>query len=89
LSGDVYPLRKKVKKPLPQAFQVVANLLSTGHIQEYVPPWDTRREALGLDKKPPLAYTMEDARLDIEKIAKSLGLDRKLMFDFKTKKFRW
>lgn len=87
--SPLYPLRKKVVPPIPEAYEAIKNLLTKGHIQLLMYPWDKKREMLGLEKIPPVAIKMNEAMNELSTLARIAETHEKIYFDPKRKEFRW
>ena len=87
---QLYPLRKDLKGFLPPQFRIsISNILSIGHVQEFVDMWKGRRVKIGLSDIPPTAYKHEFAVKQVQDIAKKLMFDKKIGFDLEKRKLKY
>jgi hypothetical protein len=82
---SLYPWRKKVKT-LPRSFKdPIANIIQSGHIPKLVGTRETLRETLGMNRKPPTAYSHESAKEELQKLVKRTDLFDKATWSARTK----
>ncbi|RLE56513.1 MAG: hypothetical protein DRJ30_01600 [Candidatus Methanomethylicota archaeon] len=84
-----YPLRKEVKG-LPRQFKSpLKNIFMLGHVPRLSGFLQRTRAKLGLEKKPPTAYSNEKALNELRKIISDLELDSRVLWDWKRKRFKY
>ncbi len=87
--NPLHPLRKKASSPVPTSFQgAVTSLINQGQIQSLLDFWIDERLGLGLPEKPASAYSSERAVQQTQEIAKELGFDKTVRFNWKEKRLK-
>ena len=71
---QLYPWRKKVKTLPPSFKNPIANIIQVGHIPKLVTAREKIRETLGINRKPPTAYSIESAKEEIQQLIKRTDL---------------
>lgn len=88
--SDKRPLRKSLKGELPrQARPVAEALISTSCVAPISNFMQKKREAAGLPKTPPFAFTNEKDMQEFHGIMKDTSLAKKAGFDWKKKRLRY
>ena len=84
------PLRKPLKGILPpQARRVAESLISKGCVAPISRSIERKREAAGLPKTPPFAFTDEGNMKELYGIIKEASLSEKVGFDWEKKRLRY
>ncbi|MCD6264089.1 hypothetical protein CW700_04700 [Candidatus Bathyarchaeota archaeon] len=87
---DKRPLRKPLRGILPpQARRVAESLISMGCVAPISRFIERRREAAGLPKTPPFAFTDEENMKELHGIIKEVSLSEKVGFDWEKKRLRY
>ncbi|MFW9985289.1 MAG: hypothetical protein ACFFDJ_01855 [Candidatus Odinarchaeota archaeon] len=71
---QLYPWRKKVKTLPPTFKNPIANIIHLGHIPKLVTTREKIRETLGINRKPPTAYGIESAKVEVQELIKRTEL---------------
>jgi len=88
--ADQRPLRKPLKGDLPpQARPVAEAFISTSCVAPISTFIQRRREAAGLPRSPPMAFTDEKALQEFHGIVKATNLAEKSGFDWEKKQLRY
>ncbi|MGQ9542616.1 MAG: hypothetical protein ACUVTM_00800 [Candidatus Bathyarchaeia archaeon] len=87
--SPLYPLKKKVASPVPPPFQAaITNLINQGHIQSLLDFWIDERASLGLPERPQSAYSSEEAVQQAQGIIKDLEFDKRIKFDWGSRRLK-
>jgi len=87
--NPLYPLKKKAISPVPPSFQgAVTNLINQGQVQSLLDFWIDERTSLGLPEKPASAYSSDRAVQQTQEIAKELGFDKAVRFNWREKRLK-
>ncbi|MEM2906797.1 MAG: hypothetical protein QW739_01795 [Candidatus Odinarchaeota archaeon] len=85
---NLYPLRKKIEK-LPAAYKgAIEEILREGMNRQLPGFFEDERENLDIGEVK-TAWRNEEAQRQIQELAKKLGVDEKVAFDWSKKKIKY
>ncbi|MHA1835682.1 MAG: hypothetical protein ACTSYQ_01950 [Candidatus Odinarchaeia archaeon] len=84
----LYPLRKKLRT-LPPAFKgAIEEILKEGMNRELPDFFEDERDMLDMGEVK-TAWKIEEAQKQVQELAKRLGIDKKVGFDWNKKKMKY